>query len=156
MPTLSSGLEVAVDPAPLVKLLLDFASPFNAHHIMALHTADDLFRWFDVLILKPAGSRSADERASARPAPDGAPSGLLGVPAGVRLADWRSVATAWSDDDRSAFAVFIDERIRPAMAGPMANVRERQEALLEAPTLAGAFAGMWREGIHPLQDVADD
>ena len=119
---------------------------------MALHGLDDLFRWFDVLILKPAESLSSDERASARPTPDGAPSGLLAVPAGVRLADWQTVATQWSVEDRAAFSAFIDERIRPAMTGPMTNVRQRQETLLKAPTLAGAFAGMWRDGIHPLQD----
>lgn len=156
MPTLPSGLEVAVDPAPLRKLLLDYASPFNAHHVMALQGVDDLFRWFDVLILRPCESLSPDERATARPAPDGMPSALLTVPAGFRLADWRTSATAWSAEDRAAFAVFIEERIRPVMAGPMANVRERQETLLKSATFAGAFACMWRDRIHPLQDEADD
>jgi len=152
MPTLPSGLEIAVDPAPLRNLLLDFASPFNAHHLMAIQGVDDLFRWLDVLILRPAESLSAEARASALPPPEGAPAGLLAVPAGARLADWRTIATEWRDDDRAAFSAFIDERIRPAMAGPMANVRERQQALLKTPTLAGAFASMWRDGIHPLQD----
>jgi hypothetical protein len=156
MPTLPSGLEVAVDPAPLRKLLLDFASPFNAHHLMALQCTDDLFRWLDVLILKPADALTADECANSQPAPDGAPTSFRAIPAGARLSDWRSVAPAWSDDDRAAFADFIDARIRPAMVRALANVRERQETLLKTPTVAGAFACMWRDGIHPLQDDGDD
>jgi hypothetical protein len=44
----------------------------------------------------------------------------------------------------------IDERIRPAVERALANVRERQQALLKTPTLAGAFACMWRDGVHPL------
>jgi len=42
------------------------------------------------------------------------------------------------------------------MVEPMANVRARQEALRKSPTLAGAFAAMWRDGVHPLQDEYDD
>ena len=123
---------------------------------MALQGVDDLLRWLDVLILKPADSLSTEERSNASPAPDGAPPGLLAVPAGVRLADWRTFATAWSAEDRAAFSAFIDERIRPAMSASMASVRERQETLLKMPTLAGAFALMWRDGVHPLQEEADD
>ncbi|MBS0327433.1 MAG: hypothetical protein JSS46_12955 [Proteobacteria bacterium] len=152
MPTLPSGLELAVDPAPLRELLTDFASPFSAHHLMALQSVDDLLRWLDVLILRPAETLSADERAKACPVPEGAPAGMLAVPAGVRLTDWRAIASEWSDEDRAAFAAFVDERIRPAMAGPMANVRERQEAIVKSPTLGGAFACMWRDGVHPLQE----
>ena len=152
MPTLPSGLEIAVDPAPLRQLLTDFASPFNAHHLMALQTVDDLFRWLDVLTLKPSGFLTADARANARPAPDGAPPGIVAVPTGVRLADWRTIADQWSDDDHASFVAFVDERIRPSMRRVLANVRTRQDALLKAPTLGGAFASMWRDGVHPLQD----
>ena len=156
MPTLPSGLAVAVDPAPLRKLLLDFDSPFNAHHLMALQSVDDLLRWLEVLILKPADSLTAAEGANSQPARDGAPTGIRAVPVGVRLADWRSVASTWTDDDRAAFAAFIEETILPAMAGPMANARMRQEALLKTPTFAGAFACMWRDGAHPLQKQGGD
>ena len=157
MPTLPSGLEIAVDPAPLRKLLLEFASPFNAHHLMMLQGVDDLFRWLDVLLIKPPDQLSGDERASAQPAPDTAPAGWLAVPAGVSLADWQSIADGWSADDRAAFVTWVDERIRPAMARIMANdVRERQDALLKSPTLGGAFARTWVAGVHPLQCDADD
>jgi hypothetical protein len=77
---------------------------------------------------------------------------MLAVPTGVRLADWRTIAEAWPDDDRAAFATFISERIYPAMERAMANVHTRQDALLKAPTLGGAFACMWRDGVHPPQD----
>lgn len=63
MPSLPSGLEIAVDPAPLQKLLLDYALPFNAHHVMMLRGIDDLFHWLDVLVLKPVDRLTADERA---------------------------------------------------------------------------------------------
>jgi hypothetical protein len=153
MPKLPSGLEVAVDPAPLRQLLTEFASPFNAHHLMALQTVDDLFRWLDVLILKPDEALAADDRREAQTVPAGMPPGKLAVPAGVRLADWRAIADAWSDGDRAAFVAFVDERIRPAMERVLANdVRTRQDALLSAPTLGGAFACMWRDGVHPLQN----
>jgi hypothetical protein len=117
-----------------------------------VQSVDDLLRWLDVLILRPAETLSADERAKAQPAPDGAPAGMLAVLTGVRLADWQTIASGWSDEDRAAFTTFVDERIRPAMDGPMANVRVRQQALLKAPTLGGAFAWMWRNGVHPLQE----
>jgi hypothetical protein len=155
MPALPSGRHIAVDPAPLKQLLLDCASPFNAHHLMALERIDDLFRWLDVLMLKPAESLTADECAQAQPAPVGAPPGMRAVPTGVRLAYWCTIATEWSDDDRAAFAMFIDDRIRPAMERAIAHVRERQQALLKTPTLAGAFACMWRDGVHPLQDEGE-
>lgn len=35
-------------------------------------------------------------------------------------------------------------------------MRERQGALLKSPTLGGAFACMWRDGVHSLQCDADD
>lgn len=81
---------------------------------------------------------------------------MLAVPTGVHLADWQSIADGWSVADRAVFAAFVDERIRPAMTGVMANVRERQEALLKSPSLGGAFANMWQNGIHPLQSDVDD
>jgi hypothetical protein len=83
MPTLPSGLEVAVDPAPLRKLLLDFDSPFNAHHVMALQGVDDLLRWLDVLILKPAEALTLDECVNSQSAPGGAPRGFRAVPTRV-------------------------------------------------------------------------
>ena len=84
------------------------------------------------------------------------PPGLLAVLTGTRLADWRAIAGAWSDEDRAAFSTFVEERMRPAMLAQMASVRARQQALLRTPTLAGAFACMWRDGIHPLQDESAD
>lgn len=152
MPALPSGLHVAVDPAPLRPLLLDADSPFIAHHLMAIERVEDLYRWLDVLTLKPANSLTADERGRAQPAPEGAPPGMLTVPTGVRLADWRTIASEWGDEDLAAFATFVEERIRPAMLAQMEGVRARQDALRKSPTLAGAFAAMWRDGVHPLQD----
>jgi hypothetical protein len=157
MPVLPSGRDVAVDPAPLRNLLTDAASAFNAHHVMGLQAVDDLFRWLDVLMLVRADSVTADELARAQPAPDGAPVGLVAVPAGARLADWHAVACNWSDADRTAFATFVAERIRPAMQRVLDNdVRPVQAALVKTPTLAGAFAAMWKDGVHPLQDEDED
>ena len=64
-------------------------------------------------------------------------------------------APAWNEDDRVAFSIFIEQRIRPAMVRALANVRTRQEGLLKTSTLAGAFARMWRDGVHPLQDESE-
>lgn len=155
MPALPSGRHVAVDPAPLRKLLLDAGSPFNAHHLMAIREVEDLYRWLDVLILKPEAALTPDERERMQPAAEGAPPGMACVPTGTGLADWQAVASNWSEDDRAAFSSFVDERIRPAMLAQMKSVRARQEALCKDPSLAGAFALMWRDGVHPLQDEGD-
>ena len=72
-----------------------------------------------------------------------------------RVGDWRTLAVDWTDD-RAAFVAFIDERIRPGMLQQMAKARAVQARLRKSPTLSGAFAAMWREGIHPLQTEADD
>ena|SRR5689334_13452194 len=156
MPALPSGRHVAVDPAPLRKLLVDAASPFNAHHLMALQSVDDLFRWLDLLTLAPTGSLTDAERAAAQPAPEGAPPGYLAVPTGARVADWRMTAAQWSATDRTAFADFVEDRVQPAIAGVMDDMPAKQAALLRTPTLAGALATMWREGVHPLQKEDDE
>jgi hypothetical protein len=154
MPALPSGQHIAVDPAPLNKLLLEADSPFNAHHIMAIEQVDDLFGWLDVLTLKPAGQLAPGESARSQPAPAGAPSDLLAVPAGVRLTYWQALADMhkWSKADRAAMTAFVDERVRPWLADELAFVRERQRVLPAQPTLAGALAAMWLHGCHWLQD----
>jgi hypothetical protein len=155
MPALPSGQHIAVDPAPLTKLLVECNSPFNAHHLMALEQLDDLFRWIDVLNVRPAESLSDARRAHAKEIP-GAPPGHLGVPIGVRLADWRQAAIEWSEADRAAMAAFVDERVRPWLVEDLDTVRRCQEALLASPsTPAGMLAAMWKAGCHPLQDEAD-
>ena len=154
MPALPSGQHVAVDPAPLNKLLLESNSPFNAHHVMAIEQADDLLRWFDVLLLKRADALTVEERSGARAVP-GAPADLVGVVVG-RLSDYGTIASEWSAADRAVFESFFAERIEPAMQRQMVAVRDTQEALRKSPTLAGAFAAMWRGGVHPLQVDPDD
>lgn len=119
---------------------------------MAIERIDDVLRWLDLLTLKPLDALAADERGKAQPVP-GAPQGLLGIPMGVRLADWRTVAVEWSDEDRAAMEVFIDERVRPAMIEELQLVHQCQEALRASPaTPAGMLAAMWAAGCHPLQD----
>ena len=132
---LPSGTHVAADPAPLRELLKDADSGFNAHHIMALESADDLLAWLDMLVLDP------DDAASSMPV--------------GRLADWERYADShhWNDEDRAEMQAFI-VRVLPSMARIMdTNVRDAQEALLKSPTVAGALARCYRDGCHPLQEV---
>jgi hypothetical protein len=120
---------------------------------MSLARPDDLLRWLDLLLLKPADALTVDERASAQPVP-GAPAELAGVPAGVprgRLTDWRVAAADWSDADHAAMTEWIDTKIRSAMRESWDRVPELQQVLPRTPTLAGAFAAMWREGVHPYR-----
>lgn len=155
MPRLPSGQHVAVDPTPLRELLKRTDSPSSAHHLMSIEQVDDLYRWLDVLTLVPADSLRADQQAGARRV-DAAPAGLLGLPIG-RLSDWEAIARDWSDADRHAFRTFIDERIRPAASdGMWRPVQACRQALLKSRSMAGAFAHMWRLGIHPLQDTGLD
>ena len=160
MPALPSGKHVAVDPAPLRKLLLDAASPSDAHHLMALKRVDDLFRWLDLLVLKPADSLTSDERARAYDAPAGAPEGLSALPTGIPLADGRAFAQSegWSEADCAAFGAFIDDRIRPVMLRSFAHAQQIQKELCKSPTLAGEVVHLIprqhaRRGltIHPIR-----
>lgn len=152
MPQLPSGRHVAVDPEPLTTLTRGVASPYNAHHLMAIEELGDLFRWLDILVLAPTKTWKPAERERARAVP-GAPAGFVGVPTSFRLADWRSCAGGWSEEDRAAMLAFIDERVRPWLHDDMELVRRCQKALRESPqTPAGMLAAMWEAGCHPLQD----
>jgi hypothetical protein len=130
MPRLPSGREIAADPAPLRELLKGAASGFNAHHIMALETAEHLLGWLELLAL------DAEDHHTGR-----------------RLKDWRALAEdqGWDAADCAAMEAFIDERVLPAMEEALGTVREGQALLVKSPTVAGALACMWRDGIHPLQ-----
>jgi len=133
MPQLPSGTHIAADPAPLRELLKGAASAFNAHHIMALESADDLLAWLDMLVLDP------DDPASSAPV--------------GRLADWERYADAhgWDEADRLGMREFVQFKVLPSMARVMDTVRDGQAALLKSATVAGALARCWRAGVHPLQ-----
>lgn len=130
MPRLPSGREIAADPAPLRELLKGAASGFNAHHIMAIDSAEDLLGWLEILALDAPEPHT-----------------------GQRLKDWREVADeqAWDAADRAAMQAFVDERVLPAMEDALVTVREGQDLLLKSGTPAGALAAMWKHGVHPLQ-----
>jgi hypothetical protein len=101
---------------------------------MALSSADDLLGLVDMLVLDPGDPTSS-------------------TPVG-RLADWERYADAhgWDAADRAAMREFVTERVLPSMARIMdTNVQDAQVALLKSPTVAGALARCWREGVHPLQ-----
>lgn len=54
MPRLPSGREIGADPTPLRELLKGAARGFNAHHIMAIDSAEDLLGWLEMLALDAA------------------------------------------------------------------------------------------------------
>jgi len=153
---LPSGRHVAVDPEPLTRLTLGVNKARNAHHLMAIREVEDLYRWVALLTLVAVDSLGSDQRDTAKDIP-GAPDGFVGLPTGIRLADWRSVADEWSGEDVAAMAVFVDERVRPWIAEEMDVVRRCQEALRASPTtLPGMMAAMWEAGCHPVQDESGD
>ena len=99
MPMLPSGRHIALDAAALVKVLEQCGSPGNVHLVMAMQTLDDLFPWIDVTSGEAAESLAPEQRQVAVEL-QGAPPGIVGVATGLKLSQWRHLASGWSDADR--------------------------------------------------------
>jgi hypothetical protein len=153
MPMLPSGRKVALDPAPLVKMLDDPDSPFHVHHILEIKEWEDLARYLDIVFLEPAPPGAPDD-AAARLAPGShpAPVGMVAVPSGHRLDALEQAWRGWPEKDCAAMREYIEERAKPHFSALLEEVRKRQEYLMEsAPPMTRALAHMHRRGIHPLQ-----
>lgn len=153
MPQLPSGRQVAVTFAPLTELLKAADSPFNSHKIMAIEQARDLWPYLSVLFLVPEADAADAPAAAFRDDALPRPPGLMPVDSGFRLSDWDALTQDWSGDDRAAMREFLETRAACLFDEGLELVRTTQRALLAAPgTMAGAFAIMWQQGCHPLQD----
>ena len=131
MPMLPSGRHVGLDPSPLVALLQEGHSPFNVRHLFAIRRWPDLWPWIEVVLFVPsdeaADSAGLRQRADALPLPPG----LVPRPSGFRLDRFEDLQADWPDEDRAAFARFLDERAAPAFARHLEKARAVQAVVRE-------------------------
>ena len=116
---------------------------------MAMQTLDDLSSM--ALTARAAASLAPEQRQVAVEL-HGAPPGIVGVATGLKLSQWRYLASGWSDADREAMETFIEQRVRPWLEDHLAEARRRQAALLADRSMAGMLAHMWKADCHPLQE----
>lgn len=126
MPMLPSGRHVGLDPAPLVALLQEGHSPVNVRHLFAIRRWPDLWPWIEVVLFVPA--EEVDDSSGLRIRADTLPlpAWMVPRPSGFRLDRFEALQADWTDEDRAAFARFLEERAAPAFAPHLEKARAVQ------------------------------
>ena len=155
MPQLPSGRHIALDPAPLDKLIRQAENGALVHQLMAIKSAEDAFSHIGVSYFRQRALGSDEPDM----APDSArqPDDLEPYPSGFNLVTIQHELARWSTEDRVAFLAFLREsRVATFLESLLRAIKSVQADLLDAPsTLPGLLATWWQLGIHPLQEEDD-
>jgi len=158
MPQLPGGRQIAISPEPLNALLMQANHFGNIHKVMAIKSVDDLLRYIDVLRLVPeadAGGESLETNFTSDSLP--VPAGLVCVPSGHHLSDWKAYAADWPEEDKAAFLEFLSGRAAPLLDEYLEAVVSTQEKLRGAEDfLTKVLVGWWEAGCHPAQEEGWD
>lgn len=157
MPQLPSGRHLAIDPAPLVQQTEDRNKPQFVHHFMAVKDVASLAHWLDLHYFM--SEEEARDNVKAVDLTYGslvAPAGLVSMGTGYWLADWRTLAVSWTDDDRAAMADWLgSDRVKEQFNYWLKLAERLQQKMLSenAVPLIRTLATMYEQGVHPQQHV---
>jgi hypothetical protein len=108
---LPSGRHVAISLSPLSGFIESINEPCNLDRILAIETFDGLYPYTEVMFLQspdrheePVRPLELDVHSLAPP------EGMVLVTSGLRLSDWNSLTSAWSDEDKVVFREFLSGR----------------------------------------------
>jgi hypothetical protein len=149
MPQLPSGRHVAIDVKPMDDLLDNWHEEACRLELIGIQRVEDMFPYVRILELVPGDPSSQENGSPQQPSP--LPPGLNPRDTGRRLNGWPSQFDDWSAQDRSAFQVFVDERLIDHLGSTLAEAKGRQEKLTKA-FFARIEAALLKGGVHPSQD----
>lgn len=152
MPQLPSGLHIAVDAAPLRKLIDETKEGIKVARLLAIEKIPHLFPYIDVIFF-----REVSEPASAEYYRDTPPPSLEPYPSGYTLSTISPLVETWSEADRSAFFTFIGEAIEDYLTECLEYIQQLKEKMASQPyNLANLQALWWKLDCHPFQEEAEE
>ena len=157
MPMLPSGRHVAINRAPLQKLLDEACDIANVHKVLAIRQKTDLYPFAEVLWLIPEDLATQAQRDSFFL--DGSlprPPGFVTLGSGYRLNQDDQFAADWSEEDKQAFWDFILVRADPLFEEALKltlAAQERVRASLDR--YIRLMVAWWDAGVHPEQTGAE-
>lgn len=153
MPMLPSGRHVAFRLSPLNDLLADALNIVQVHKVLAIQSKEDLYPYAEIIWLVPEGEATTAEIETSFL--DGSlprPPGLVPVPSGFRLGQFKEFAKGWGLADKDAFWDFIRGRAQPVFDKGLAKTCEIQHILrTQAEGYPKLMVMWWDAGVHPAQ-----
>ena len=120
---------------------------------MPVNLAKDLFPWVKILWLIPDDTSDNPKEDTMRGSLP-LPCGLVEKESGFRLHQLEEAIASWTEEDRTAFKVFVSDRVIPLMLMPMLGIIERWKEWVPSaddPMMQMMYL-WWIHGCHPAQE----